>query len=176
MLCGIYFKFCKINIFQVSQNFLISRKIGYFSWFAKFFLRRYKRGFVHSIWYSNYHPKEKMQKVALFFVLFITLVFGQAEFCKGLTDPCEEQACALACADCNSGCVQLESFPVIYSCENPQQSFSRNDVCNVVIQPTSVEPDTNSGIFWTTFDTFSSGSLQTACFSMLIALVFINFL
>ena len=62
-------------------------------------------------------------------LVFITLVCGQAEFCKELSDVCEEQACALACADCTAECLQLETYPVTYHCSNPSQSFSRYDVC-----------------------------------------------
>ena len=69
-----------------------------------------------------------MKTVFILFSIF-ALVFGQAEFCKQIQEPCEQKACALACGDCLQDCLILETFPSTYSCSNPSQSFSVYDVC-----------------------------------------------
>merc|ERR1719201_1916571 len=70
-----------------------------------------------------------MHAAYIFLFIFVSSVFCQAEFCKTIEEPCEQKACALACAECESGCIVLESFPVQYSCENPSRTFSVYDVC-----------------------------------------------
>merc|ERR1712137_1541492 len=77
----------------------------------------------------------------LLLVCLFGLAFCQAEFCKSIDDPCEAKACAMACADCTTGCNVLEMYPVMYSCGTI--GYSRYDVCpeEVPIFPTGSQPE-----------------------------------
>lgn len=78
----------------------------------------------------------KVVAVAVLVLALVCLVQGQAEMCKSYANKCDEMACATACADCETTCSVMESWPEQFMCEGQDRSYSRYDFC-----PEGSEPE-----------------------------------